>query len=83
MQVVENYVRKGDKLFVSGKLKYREYQANDGSKRWVTEISVYELELLDSKQTQQPAQAPQPMSVQQQYETVYGQAPMPNEAPPF
>lgn len=83
VQVVENYVRKGSKLFVSGKLKYREYQANDGSKRWATEIAVYELELLDPKQAQQPAQAPQPMSVQQQYESVYGQAPMPNEAPPF
>lgn len=83
VQVIENYVHRGSKLFVSGKLKYREYQANDGSKRWATEIAVYELELLDSKQPQQPAQAPQPMSVQQQYETVYGQAPMPNEAPPF
>lgn len=81
VQVVENYIHKGSKLFVSGKLKYREYQANDGSKRWATEIAVYELELLDPKQ--QSAQAPQPMSVQQQYETVYGQAPMPNEAPPF
>lgn len=80
VQVVESYVRKGSKLFVSGKLKYREYQANDGSKRWATEISVYELELLDPKQTQ-PAKAPQPMSVQQQYETVYG--PAPSDDPPF
>ena len=80
VQVVENYVRKGSKLFVSGKLKYREYQANDGSKRWATEIAVYELELLDPK-PQQPAQAPQPMSVQQQYETVYG--PAPSNEPPF
>lgn len=80
VQVIENYIHKGSKLFVSGKLKYREYQANDGSKRWATEIAVYELELLDPKQTQ-PAQAPQPMSVQQQYETVYGQ-PQSNE-PPF
>lgn len=80
VQVVENYVRKGSKLFVSGKLKYREYQANDGSKRWATEIAVYELELLDPKQPQ-PAQAPQPMSVQQQYETVYGQPP--SNVPPF
>ena len=82
VQVVENYIHKGSKLFVSGKLKYREYQANDGSKRWATEISVYELELLDPKQ-QQPNPAPQPMSTQQQYEAVYGQAPMPNEALPF
>ena len=79
VQVVENYVRKGSKLFVSGKLKYREYQSNDGSKRWATEISVYELELLDPKQ-QQPNPAPQPMSTQQQYEAVYG-APDTNPLP--
>ncbi len=72
VQVVEGYVHRGSKIFVTGKLKYREYQANDGSKRWATEISVYELELLDPKQ-QQPNAAPQPMSTQQQYETVYGE----------
>lgn len=79
VQVIENFVHRGSKIFITGKLKYREYQANDGSKRWATEISVYELELLDPKQ-QQPNPAPQPMSTQQQYETVYG-APDTNPLP--
>ena len=79
VQVIENYVHRGSKIFVTGKLKYREYQANDGSKRWATEISVYELELLDPK-PQQPNPAPQPMSTQQQYETVFG-APDTNPLP--
>ena len=82
VQVVEGYIHKGSKLLVEGKLRYRKYTANDNTERWTTEISVTNLELLDPK-PQQPAQTPQPMSVQQQYETVYGQAPMPNEAPPF
>ena len=83
VQVVEGYIHKGSKLLIEGKLRYRKYTANDNTERWTTEISVTNLELLDSKQSQQPAQAPQPMSVQQQYESVYGPAPMPNEAPPF
>lgn len=83
VQVVEGFVHKGSKILVEGKLRYRKYTANDNTERWTTEISVTNLELLDPKQTQQPAQVPQPMSVQQQYEAVYGQAPMPNEAPPF
>lgn len=80
VQVVEGFVHKGSKLLVEGKLRYRKYTANDNTERWTTEISVTNLELLDPK-PQQPAQAPQPMSVQQQYETVYGQAP--SNEPPF
>lgn len=80
VQVVEGYIHKGSKLLVEGKLRYRKYTANDNTERWTTEISVTNLELLDPK-PQQPAQAPQPMSVQQQYESVYGQAP--SNDPPF
>lgn len=80
VQVVEGYVHKGSKILIEGKLRYRKYTANDNTERWTTEISVTNLELLDPKQTQ-PAQAPQPMSVQQQYETVYGQPP--SNEPPF
>lgn len=79
VQVVEGYVHKGSKLLVEGKLRYRKYTANDNTERWTTEISVTNLELLDPKQ-QQPNPAPQPMSTQQQYETVYG-APDTNPLP--
>ena len=81
VQVVEGYVHKGSKILIEGKLRYRKYTANDNTERWTTEISVTNLELLDPKQTQQPAQASQPMSVQQQYESVYGQ--QPSNDPPF
>jgi len=35
---VEKYVHKGTKLYVSGKLTSRSYEAQDGSKKYVTEI---------------------------------------------
>lgn len=81
---VSSYIRKGNKVYIEGKIRYRSYQDQSGTTKWVTEIVVDRLDNLTPKSdTQQPAQAPQPMSVQQQYEAVYGQAPMPNEAPPF
>lgn len=81
---VSSYIRKGNKVYLEGKIRYRKYTASDNTEKWVTEILIDRLDNLTPKSdTQQPNPAPQPMSVQQQYETVYGPAPMPNEAPPF
>lgn len=63
--VVENYVKSGSKLFVEGKLHYRSYEAKDNSKRYVTEIIVDNLELLDKKEDNQKSYAP---ATQQPYQ---------------
>lgn len=47
--VAEQYVHKGDKLFVMGETKTRQYTAQDGTLRSITEIIVEKLELLGSK----------------------------------
>ena len=52
----EKYVKKGGKLYVEGKITYRKYTANDGTERYVTEIQVTNITLLDKKQD--GAQAP-------------------------
>jgi single-strand DNA-binding protein len=49
-KVVENYVKKGSKLFIEGKLTYREYEQN-GQKKYFTEIVCREMTMLDSKET--------------------------------
>lgn len=46
---VEKYVRKGDKLYVEGKIRYRAYDDKQGKRRYVTEIYVDNLEMLSSK----------------------------------
>ena len=46
---VEKYVRKGDRLYVEGKLRYRMYDDKSGKRRYVTEIYVDNLEFLNSK----------------------------------
>lgn len=48
-KVVEQYVRKGDKIYVDGKIRTRSYDDKQGAKRYVTEILVENLEMLSSK----------------------------------
>lgn len=45
-RVAERYVRKGTKLYIEGKLRYREYEDKFKIMRKVTEIYVDTLELL-------------------------------------
>lgn len=44
--VVKNYCHKGKQVAVEGRIQVRSYDAKDGSKRYVTEVIVSELELL-------------------------------------
>ena len=47
--IVERYVKKGDKLYVEGRIEYRQWQDKDGQTRYSTEINVRELIMLTSK----------------------------------
>jgi single-strand DNA-binding protein len=47
--IVERYVKKGDKLFVEGSIEYRTWQDQQGQTRYTTEIRVRELILLSPK----------------------------------
>jgi len=49
-EVVEKYVKKGSKVLVQGKVKYRSWQDRDGATRYSTEIEVREVILLDKKE---------------------------------
>lgn len=44
--VVKNYCHKGKKVAVEGRIQVRSYDAKDGTKRYVTEVIVNDLELL-------------------------------------
>ena len=53
VRVVKEYVNKGSKLYIEGKMQTREYEGNDGVKRYTTEVLLTQysstLVLLDSK----------------------------------
>jgi single-strand DNA-binding protein len=44
--IVEKYVKKGDKIYVDGRIEYRQWQDKDGQTRYSTEINVRELIML-------------------------------------
>lgn len=62
-EVVSEYVHKGDKLFVEGKIKTRKWTDKEGSERYSTEISVDNLIMLGGKNdASSPQQRPQQQS---------------------
>lgn len=50
-EIVEQYVKKGSKLYIEGRLQTRSYD-KDGQKHYSTEIVASEMQMLDTKSTQ-------------------------------
>ena len=48
-EVISQYVKKGQKIAVEGRIQTRSYDAQDGNKRYVTEVVVQSMEFCDSK----------------------------------
>ena len=61
VSVLENYCRKGSRLFVQGKLQTRKWQDQNGADRYTTEIVLEafsgQIKLLDSRGDDRPANA--------------------------
>ncbi len=59
-EIIRDYVVKGSKVYIEGKIKTRSYD-KEGTKVYVTEIVANELQMLDSRgqAPQQAAPAPQ------------------------
>ena len=49
VDVVERYLRKGDRVYVEGEIEYRQYQDKDGVTKYATEIRAREIVLLGGK----------------------------------
>ena len=48
-EICGEYLKKGGKIYIEGKLQYRSYDDKNGVKRYVTEIVLDEMLMLDSK----------------------------------
>jgi single-strand DNA-binding protein len=48
-EIVEQYVKKGSKVYVEGSLRTRKWQGQDGQDRYTTEIVASEMQMLDSR----------------------------------
>ncbi len=73
-EIIEQYVKKGSKIYVEGKLQTRSWD-QDGSKRYATEVIIDELQMLDGK--------PQGEQKQQGKQESRQPAPQPNNQPDF
>ncbi|MDA0380154.1 MAG: single-stranded DNA-binding protein [Bacteroidetes bacterium] len=54
-EVCEKYLKKGDKVYVEGRLKNRSWQGEDGQTRYSTEVHVTDFTFLTSKDGQSTA----------------------------
>ena len=47
--IVERYLKKGDKVYVEGRIEYRQWQDKDNQTRYSTEINVREMIMLSGR----------------------------------
>ncbi len=63
-EICEKYLSKGDKIYVEGRIKSRQWQSEDGSTKYTTEIQVTEFTFLSTKKDtennkqNQPSESP-------------------------
>ena len=57
-EICEKYLTKGDKIYIEGKLKNRQWE-QDGVKRYATEVHVSEMTMLSNKKNENNAMAQQ------------------------
>ncbi|MBK7138359.1 MAG: single-stranded DNA-binding protein [Bacteroidetes bacterium] len=48
-KIVENYLKKGSEVAIQGKLTYRNYDDKEGNKKYLTEIILSEILLMEKK----------------------------------
>ena len=82
-EIVRDYVKKGSKVYVEGRLQTRKWTDKEGTERYTTEIVANELQMLDSKQDGQQSAPAQAAPVAQQAAPVAQQAaPVAQQAAP-
>ncbi len=65
-EVCEKYLHKGDKVYIEGRIKSRQWTGEDGQQRYTTEIQVQEFTFLTPKNENAPAASGQPQQAQSQ-----------------
>ena len=49
-EICGEYLKKGSRVYIEGKIQTRKYQDKDGNDRWITEIIAREMKLLDRRE---------------------------------
>ena len=48
-EIVGEYLKKGSKIYIEGKLQTRKWQDKNGADHWTTEVIASEMQMLDSR----------------------------------
>jgi len=59
-EVAEKYVKKGNPLYIEGKIRTRSWDDKDGNKRYTTEVIADNMQMLGSKQSNEESSASAP-----------------------
>jgi len=65
-EIAGEYLKKGSKVYIEGKLQTRKWQDKDGNDRYTTEVVARELQMLDGRGSGSPAPAQQQATPAQQ-----------------
>lgn len=58
-ETIEKYVKKGDQIYLEGKISTRKWQDENGNDRYTTEIHCFNFSFVNSKQTDNQNSQPQ------------------------
>ena len=50
-EIISQYVKKGSKVYIEGRLQTRSWDGQDGNKRYTTEIVARDMQMLDSRES--------------------------------
>lgn len=67
-EIARDYLRKGSKVYLEGRLQTRKWQDKEGRNQYTTEIVASELQMLDRKPNEGPAPAPSPAPASGKYD---------------
>jgi single-strand DNA-binding protein len=85
-EICNQYLRKGSKVYIEGRLQTRNWEGQDGQKRYTTEVVARDMQILDSRDdtaTSAPDTAPSPgTSPRTQSDSATPDSPSP-EPPPY
>ena len=68
-KLAESYIKKGSQLYIEGKIRTRSYDAQDGSKRYVTEVYADSIQFLGRKSDGGQSRAKQQAEVAESFDS--------------
>jgi single-strand DNA-binding protein len=57
-EIVERYLKKGDRVYIEGRIEYRQWEGQDGQTRYTTEVRAREMIMLGGRESRERSTVP-------------------------